>query len=201
MHGGSLINGAGSLHKLFINLFFYLFLFTGCQIFSLRTPESEAGDVIDNPRTFHELLEFYKESIIAANIDQYQMLLSDSFRFTICDRIYYSNPEYYSQWDKNREIAVMQNLFLALSRGESYPVFFEQYKVLELDTTGNDSQFARVKYKICFIFNSGDVDTVSGYLEFVGVRNIETWQVDSIRDLSDGGTTCLSDIKNKFLAE
>ena len=191
-----------SIHTLFIVLVSFIVLLSlGCNLFSLRAPDTEGENIIGMPRSFTELVGSFKESILAANINQYETLLSDSFNFRVCDRIYYTNPELYSNWDKETEKRDMQTLFLALARGESYPVFFDEYNIVIVDTTSSDTQFARVSYFVSFIFSSEEIDTAKGFLDIIGVKNLEYWQVDSIHDYAQDGSTCLSDIKVKFLSK
>ncbi|GEM_PF-6293613 len=204
MRGGGLFKWAGSLRRTISVILFtihFSILTTGCKLFSLRNPETEEGSVVNTPHSFTELLNVFKESIMAGNINQYEMLLSDSFRFRVCDRIYYSNPEFYNHWNKQMEINTMRNLFLALSRNESYPVFFENYSIQAIDTAESDTQLARIEYRIHFAFTSDEVDTVCGYMDIKGVRNFENWQVDSIYDYSVDEDPCLSDVKVRFLSK
>jgi len=191
-----------SIRTLVIVLVSLIFLlFAGCNLFSLRTPDTNGENIIGMPRSFIELVQSYKESIVSRNINQYGALLSDSFNFRVCDRIYYTNLELYGKWGKETEKRDMQNLFLALARGESYPVFFDEYNIVVLDTTSRDTQFAKVSYFVSFILSSGEIDTAKGFLDIIGVKNLEYWQVDSIHDYAQDGSTCLSDIKVKFLSK
>ncbi len=178
----------------------FLFLLVSCNLFTLREPEGQGGNAQFLPVSFSGLVYSYKESIVAANINQYEDLLSDSFHFVVCDRIYHSNPDYYDKWDKQREISVMQNLFLSLSMNESYPVVFERYDIVLMDTTSSDSQYARVQYLVYFHYGNNSIDTASGYMDFYGIKENEFWQARLISDHEGNEPPCLSDIKIKFLS-
>ncbi len=187
---------------LYILHFFFLLLviFLSCDLFSLRKPEESGGGEKTLPLTFSDLLTTYKESFIASNINQYEEILSDSFYFRVCDRIYYSNPDFYATWDKDREVQVMQNLFLSLSMSETYPVSFDKYDVVLMDTTSADSQYARIEYRAYLYFSGGEIDTAGGFLDIYGQKIDEFWQVTLIKDYENGESPCLSDIKVKFLS-
>ena len=185
------------MSPLFYSIFFFIFL--SCNLFTLREPEEAGNGAQVLPVTFSELLKSYKTSFVAVNINQYETLLSDSFSFRVCDRIYYSDPDFYSMWGKDREIKVMQNLFLALSQNEAYPVVFDKFDVISIDTTLADSQYAKIEYLAYFYFASGEVDTAHGYVEIYGRRKDEFWQVALIRDYEKDKSPCLSDVKIKFL--
>lgn len=203
MYAGGFLTLIGRLRRVLLlySFLFVIYLNNSCRLFSLRSPKIEEGEFVETPQSLVELLDLYKESLMASNINQYEMLLSDEFIFRVCDRIYYSNPEFYSGWDREMERTTIQNLFLALSRNENYPVFFENYRIQELDTIARDTQTARIEYSIFFMFSFGEVDTVSGYMDIIATKKSEYWQVDSIHDYSVNGVPCLSDVKIKFLSK
>ncbi len=185
------------MSPLFYSILFFIFI--SCNLFTLREPEEVGNGARILPVTFSELLKSYKASFVAVNINQYEALLSDSFTFRVCDRIYYSNPDFYTTWGKDKEIMVMRNLFLALSQNEAYPVVFDKFDVITLDTTLADSQYAKIEYFAYFYFTGDEVDTARGYLEIYGTRKDEFWQVALIRDYERDKSPCLSDVKIKFL--